>query len=99
MKKYLLTLAVMAMGFAACTDTIDNSAPVVDDKEWKAEAYKDYSVKPGDDFFMYCNGGYWNSTTLSGKGMIKSVFINGMSDEMKKTRGCTYHSIEGEITG
>lgn len=84
MKKYLLTIAVMAMGFAACTDTIDNSAPVVDDKEWKAEAYKDYSVKPGDDFFMYCNGGYWNSTTLSGIENIKSVFINGMSDEMKK---------------
>ena len=84
MKKYLLTLAVMAMGFAACTDTIDNSAPVVDDKEWKAEAYKDYSVKPGDDFFMYCNGGYWNSTTLSGNGMIKSVFVGDMSNEMKK---------------
>ena len=41
----------MALGVASCSDSSDNSAPVVDDKEWKVDANKDTSVRPGDDFF------------------------------------------------
>ena len=49
-----MTMTVMT----ACShnDNDDDTSPVVDDKAWKADANKDTSVRPGDDFFMYCNG-------------------------------------------
>ena len=41
----------------------DNALVVTDDKPWTISADDmDPNVRPGDDFFMYCNGGYWQST-------------------------------------
>jgi predicted metalloendopeptidase len=56
----------------------------VDDKEWKADANKDTSVRPGDDFFMYCNGGWWNSTVVDETTPFKKLHIGNLEDEMKK---------------
>ena len=90
MKKNLLTLAAtvcctitMAV-MTACSDISDNPSPVVDDKEWKADANKDTSVHPGDDFFMYCNGSYWNNTTVDETNRLKRLFLGKVGDEMKK---------------
>ena len=38
--------------------TVDNGTWPVDDNNM------DLSVKPGDNFFMYCNGSWWNSATV-----------------------------------
>ena len=91
-KKYLMTLtaalfcAMTMVMLTACTDIHDNPAPVVvvDDKEWKADANKDTSVRPGDDFFMYCNGGWWNSTVVDETTPFKKLHIGNLEDEMKK---------------
>ena len=90
MKKNLMKLSAIlgcAMTMAvltACTDNSDNPALVVDDKEFKADAYKDASVRPGDDFFMYCNGGYWNNTVVDETNPFKLLFMGQIEDEMKK---------------
>jgi hypothetical protein len=65
----------------ACSESIDNPSPVVDDKEWKADAYKDTSVRPGDDFFMYCNGGWWNSTVVDETTGIKRSAVRRLSGD------------------
>ena len=89
-KTYLMKLAAVlccAMTMAvltACTDYSDNPSPVVDDKEWKGDANKDTSVRPGDDFFMYCNGSYWNNTTVDENNRLKRLFLGELGDEMKK---------------
>ena len=78
MKKILTVVLCYAMTMPVLTScTIeDNPAPVVDYGEWNVpEADMDTSVRPGDDFFMYCNGGYWNSTEVD---ETKSVMINPM---------------------
>ncbi len=89
-KKYLMKLAAIlgcAMTMAvltACTDNGDNPSPVVDDKEWKADAYMDTSVRPGDDFFLYCNGGWWNSAVVDETKGIKELHIGQIGDVMKQ---------------
>lgn len=56
----------MTVILTSCTDVSDNPVPsVVDDGEWNLSADEmDTSVRPGDDFFMYCNGSYWNNTEI-----------------------------------
>ena len=89
-KKYLTKLAAVlccAMTtavFTACSDNDDNPSPVVDDKEWKADTYKDTSVRPGDDFFMYCNGGWWNSAVVEDNTQQQLLFMGQIKSEMKK---------------
>lgn len=60
----------------SCTDvtaTPDNpsttpeQASAVDQgKWWIDDSYMDKTVKPGDNFFMYCNGTWWKNTSVSG---------------------------------
>ena len=89
-KKYLTKLAAVlccAMTMAvltACSDNSDTPSLVVDNKEFKADANKDTSVRPGDDFFMYCNGGYWNNTTVDEANPFKKLFMGKLDDEMEK---------------
>ena len=66
-QQWLVLAAVMsvfsAMMLTSCSD--DNPVVATDDKPWTISADDmDPSVRPGDDFFMYCNGGYWKSTTV-----------------------------------
>ena len=69
---------------SACTDSSDNPSPIADDKDWKVDANKDTSVRPGDDFFMYCNGGWWNSTVVDETTPFKMLHIGQLDDEMNK---------------
>ena len=82
--KFWMLLVPMVLGVASCSDNSDNPSSAVDDKEWKAKANKDTSVRPGDDFFMYCNGGYWNNTTVDEGNPFKRLFVDELADEMKK---------------
>ena len=69
MKRHLLTLAAITCctmiitAFTACKDednTPDEEKSAVDNGLWLVTPDNmDTSVRPGDDFFMYCNGGYW----------------------------------------
>jgi predicted metalloendopeptidase len=82
--KLWLLLMLVALGMASCTINSDNPASVVDDKEFKADANKDTSVRPGDDFYMYCIGGWWNNTIVDESEPYKKLFMGQISDEMSK---------------
>ena len=66
MKHLMIFAAVIiisgTMVLTSCSD--DNPVVVTDDKPWRTISADDMDpkVRPGDDFFMYCNGGYWQST-------------------------------------
>ena len=81
----VLSCTMTMVVFTACSsDDDDVPASAVDDKEFKADANKDTSVRPGDDFFMYCNGGYWNSTVVDESTPTKRLFMGELATEMKK---------------
>ena len=62
----ILSAIILSAVLAACTDVTDSPIPVSDNKPWTIdENDKDTSYKPGDDFFMYCNGGYWKAHAAS----------------------------------
>ena len=58
--KHLMILAALmifggAMGLTSCID--EDPVVVTDDKPWTISADDmDPNVRPGDDFFMHCNG-------------------------------------------
>ena len=91
MKKILTTLAAVLC--CAMTTTVltscsisDNPVPVTDNGRWDlSDAEMDTSVRPGNDFYMYCNGGYWNSTEVDeSKADIKSLFKVDMPNIIKQ---------------
>lgn len=51
--------------FVSCSDD-DLPPSAVDDKPWDLDKNIDESYRPGDDFFMYCNGTYWHNTDFEG---------------------------------
>ena len=68
MKKifFLMAVAIVALGLSAChTDEPDEPKTAEDNGVWPVPADAgDASYKPGDDFFMYCNGGFWKNATV-----------------------------------
>ena len=65
MKQWMILAFVMTIGssmvLTSCSD--DDYVLVSDNKSWTISADDmDPNVRPGDDFFMHCNGGYWQST-------------------------------------
>lgn len=64
LKKILAALAaIVALGLSACHKDGPKSAE--DNGVWPVPADAgDESYKPGDDFFMYCNGGFWQSAQV-----------------------------------
>jgi len=87
----VLCCAMTTAVFTACTDNGDNPVtPVeepsaVDNGKWYVtEDIMDKSVRPGDDFFMYCNGGYWKNTVVGETTPIKKLFMDQIVDEMSK---------------
>jgi hypothetical protein len=58
-----LLVTVMVFGLTACSDTTDN--PVNPPTDSEITVYTDNidkSVRPGDDFYMYCIGSWWQRT-------------------------------------
>ena len=62
-KQSMKHLMIFAAGIIICSTMVltscsdDNPVVVTDDKPWTISADDmDPNVRPGDDFFMYCNG-------------------------------------------
>ena len=97
MKKLLMAAAAsccltMMSFMTSCTNMIDNPVmPVsaVDDGEWQVtDEMMDKSVRPGDDFFMYCNGGFWQSATIDeSKPDITSWLYKEVPEKMNELVG------------
>lgn len=86
MKKILMALCcAMTMAvLTACTESEDNPTQVEDNKPFNGDDYKDTSIRPGDDFFMYCNGDFWNNTVVDDANPYKALFLDQIDDEMQK---------------
>ena len=106
-KKYLKTLAAavccaltMAV-LTACTDKDDNPVnpaeepSAVDNGKWEVtESHMDKSIRPGDDFFMYCNGGCWNNSTADEAHPMNRHFLGEVIVEtMKREAALTLPSM------
>ena len=60
-------LTISGYSLTSCTEQIDNPVQpsTVDTGEWTiGDENADPSIKPGDDFFMHVNGGWWKNTDL-----------------------------------
>ena len=96
-----LGCAVVVAMLSACTaDMVDNPVTQPDEKSavdsgtWHVkDEYMDKSVQPGDDFFMYSNGGYWKSTEISGNALIQMLYLSQIGESLKqKTSALTLPS-------
>lgn len=75
LRVFLMTLGTILLlpVLSSCSD--DEIPPsAVDEKIWDLDGNKDKSYSPGDNFFMYCNGGWWNSTDLGDKMRVGLMF-------------------------
>lgn len=63
---YLIVAAIVASGLSAChTDAPAEPKTAVDNGVWPVpDDAGDTSYKPGDDFYMFCNGGFWQSAQV-----------------------------------
>ena len=80
----LCCMAIM-MSVTSCAIE-DNPTPVVDYGQWNiSDSDMDTSVRPGDDFYMYCNGGYWNSTEIDESWFnIKTIMVQEVPAMIEK---------------
>lgn len=64
---WILALAASILMLSACTaDDIDKEPSTTDNSVWAlADNMDTLNYRPGDDFFMFCNGGFWNRTSLA----------------------------------
>ena len=88
MKKTQLTLAAIlaTMVFTACIDKIGDDPVPFDNKAFMVDdTHMDKSIRPGDDFFMYCNGGYWNNTVVDENNMCKTLLVDQAQDWITNT--------------
>ena len=84
----VLCCAMTTAVLTACTDANDNPAnpavptSAVDNGTWQVTSeMMDLSYRPGDDFFMYCTGGFWKATTVDES---KRDFNKGMTKEAEE---------------
>lgn len=88
-----LGCTVVVVMLSACTvDMVDNPVtPPADDQSavdngtWHVkDEYMDTTVQPGDDFFMYCNGGYWKTTEVGGDNMIQMLHLSSVGKALNE---------------
>ena len=88
-----LGCTVVVVMLSACTvDMVDNPVtPPADDQSavdngtWHVkDEYMDTTVQPGDDFFIYCNGGYWKTTEVGGDNMIQMLHLSRIGKELNE---------------
>lgn len=72
-KKFLL-LVIMTYTLAACSDESVDITSTVDTKDWVFDQNMDTIYRPGDNFFMFCNGTWYNKADLGGNKRIGLVY-------------------------
>ena len=86
--KLWMLLVPVALSLASCSKDNDDelmpipitTPPAVDNGKWKVtEENMDKSYRPGDDFYMYINGGFWKRTTVSDA----TPFVKPIMDEVQ----------------
>lgn len=113
----LMAMMLLGTSFSmvSCSDLIDafNDNPVnpvpdakpvsaVDKGKWNLTAEDmDTSVRPGDDFFMYCDGGYWertvvNESAIDFEGMLYTEVPKIMDNRMKALSFPTKEKLMGD---
>ena len=62
-KWILPTLMLATLSFSACKQepVVPAGQSTVDEGLWTLDAWMDTTVRPGDDFDMYCNGTWWQT--------------------------------------
>lgn len=89
-KNYLWMLAAILFGcltFTSCSETDNPIVPEPEDEgAWTLnEDNMDLSIMPGDNFFMYCNGGWWNATDLGEEHLVSP--IRSLDEQYKEQFG------------
>lgn len=78
LNQWMLAAILLLCGTWALTSCSDENTDGGGDlsSEWLYKQYMNTNIKPGDNFFMFCNGGYWNRTKLSGEEYIKGFLYD-----------------------
>lgn len=94
MKSTLSIIALaLTMVLTACTVS-DIPVSAVDEGQWAIdESYMDTSVNPGNDFFMYCNGGFWRNNPAV-RYEIFGIVEEARTDATNRMRALTLPSFE-----
>lgn len=82
--RLLLGCSLLLAILTSCTESEDRAPSAVDNGTWAFDGYMDKTVKPGDDFFMYCNGTWWQNTELDSNTNIKGFYITDIPDAINK---------------
>lgn len=69
----LAAILAMVQVLASCSE---NDVPVASATD-PLDAYKDRSISPGDDFYMYCNGGWIAENPVPEGAIENSIYIDG----------------------
>ena len=81
------------MVLTSCTVS-DIPVSAVDEGQWAIdESYMDTSVNPGNDFFMYCNGGFWRNNPAVGYDYY-GINQEARIDAYNRMRALTLPSLE-----
>jgi len=95
-------MASMLLLSACETDDFDCEPSTIDTSVWPLTCYMDtVNNRPGDDFYMYCNGGYWNSTDLGDQialGTLYSEIPQATKEREEQTDFPTNNKFEQLLT-
>ena len=72
MKKFLVSAVLIVLALAAC-QKVDPVSPV-DPLPFPSDANKDRSVRPGDDFYQYCNGAWLAKTPVPATDAVGGMY-------------------------
>lgn len=70
MIKNFLPAVFAICALVACSDDDIQPDPVVDSKEWPLDGNMDKSYRPGDNFFMYCNGTWYKNADVGDRDYV-----------------------------
>lgn len=73
----LAAILAMAQVLSSCSVEDVPAASATDPLPFPMDAYKDRSVSPGDDFYMYCNGGWIAENPVPEGTSENSIYIDG----------------------
>lgn len=98
----LLTLMVLA--FTSCEDYLPPVIPeeqevpsAKDNWSWPLTQYMDAeNYRPGDDFYLYCNGKYWQNAPMGDKKVV-GFYDTEMPDALKQLRASISNPVYDQL--